>query len=70
VEDLFIEENLDDQNIDNISKPDRIKWAINSFKLIGIHIRLTINPSYSPTHNTRTVKADQQIPLSTLYYFV
>jgi len=47
VEDLFIEENLDDQNIDNISKPDRIKWAINSFKLIGIlaHIRLTINPS-------------------------
>jgi len=32
VEDLYIEENLDDQSIDNISIPDRIKWAINSFK--------------------------------------
>jgi len=32
VEDLYIEENLDDQNIDNISKLDSIKWAINSFK--------------------------------------
>jgi len=33
VEDLYIEENLDDQSIDNISNPDRIKWGINSFKL-------------------------------------
>jgi len=70
VEDLFIEENLDDQNIDNISKPDRIKWAINSFKLIGIHIRLTINPSLLSDAQHAYRKADQQIPLSTLYYFV
>jgi len=32
VEDLYIEENPDDQSIDNISNPDRIKWTINSFK--------------------------------------
>jgi len=32
VEDLYIEENLDNQSIANISNPDRIKWAINSFK--------------------------------------
>jgi len=32
VEDLYIEENLDDRNIDNISKPGRIQWAVNSFK--------------------------------------
>jgi len=32
VEELYIEENLDDQSIDNISNPDRIKWAINCFK--------------------------------------
>jgi len=32
VEDLYIEENLEDQSIANISSPDRIKWAINSFK--------------------------------------
>jgi len=32
VEGLYIVENLDDQSIDNISNPDRIKWAIYSFK--------------------------------------
>jgi len=32
VEDLYIDENLDDQSMDNISNADRIKWAINSFK--------------------------------------
>jgi len=32
VEDLYIEENLDDQSIDNISNPVRIKWTINSFE--------------------------------------
>jgi len=32
VEDLYREENLDDQSIDDISNPDRIKWAIISFK--------------------------------------
>jgi len=32
VEDLYIEENLDDQSIDNISNPGRIQWAVNSFK--------------------------------------
>jgi len=32
VEDLYIEQNLDDQSIDNISNPNRIKWANNSFK--------------------------------------
>jgi len=32
VEDLYIEENLDDQSIDNISSPGRIQWAVNSFK--------------------------------------
>jgi len=32
VEDLYIEENLVDQSIDNVSSPDRIKWAINSCK--------------------------------------
>jgi len=31
VEDLYIEENLDDQSIDNISNPGRIEWAVNSF---------------------------------------
>jgi len=32
VEDLYIEENLNDQSMDKISNPDRIKWAMNSFK--------------------------------------
>jgi len=32
VEDLYIEKNLDDQSIDNISNPSRIQWAVNSFK--------------------------------------
>jgi len=32
VEDLHIEVNLDDQSIANISNPDRIQWAVNSFK--------------------------------------
>jgi len=32
VEDLYIEENLDDQSIDNISNPGRIQWAVYSFK--------------------------------------
>jgi len=31
VEYLYIEKNLEDQSIANISNPDRIKWAINSF---------------------------------------
>jgi len=30
VADLYIEENLDDQSIDNISNPGRIQWAVNS----------------------------------------
>jgi len=32
VEDLYTGENLDDQSIDIILNPDRIKWAINSLK--------------------------------------
>jgi len=32
VENLYIEENLDDQSIDNISILSRIQWAVNSFK--------------------------------------
>jgi len=35
VKDLYIEESLDDQRIDNISNPNRIKWAINSPKPPG-----------------------------------
>jgi len=37
VEDLYIEESLDNQSIYNISNPDRIKWAINSFKPFKYH---------------------------------
>jgi len=37
VEDLYIEENLDDQSIDNISNSERVKWAINSFKPFKTH---------------------------------
>jgi len=32
VGDLYMEENLDDQSIDNILNPGRIQWAVNSFK--------------------------------------
>jgi len=44
VEDLYIEENLDDQSIDNISNPDRNKWAINSFK----HFKFPVPDGFFP----------------------
>jgi len=37
VEDVYIEENFDDQSIDNISNPDHIQWAVNSFMPFKSH---------------------------------
>jgi len=47
VEDLYIDKNLDDQSIDNISNPDRTKWDINSFKPFKSAGPITTDTRYS-----------------------